>query len=257
MKLVRMNWKRPVPLWILLIAMLVTASVTTGVILLPSVLSPKPDFTMSLSLHPMYLQASGSNQTIITIQPVGNLKGAVTVTTLSSTGLTTKTQDPQTGGAKDWVILGKGGNLSLVVTDRNVGNFTVNITASSGTIVHSASFPVIVENLTMTSIPSYLTIMRGSTGTAEIDLSSVNGLSDNVFLGSEVLLIPFMRIVSTNSNSSLTPTNILVSPGGTEKVVLKISVGKGETAGFLTVIVAAHTVREPWTFYLYSGFYVV
>jgi hypothetical protein len=244
-----------VALWALLIGILVTASVAAGVLLLPSVLSSKPDFVMSLSLHPMYLQASGSNQTMITIQPVKNFTGIVTLTTFSSTGLTTRTQDSYTGGAKDQILLGKGGDVRLVVDDKKVGNFTVTVTASSGAISHSASFPVIVENLTMTSTPSSLTIMKGSTGTTEIDLSSVNGLSDNVTLGTSVqkqygYLDPY-------SNSSVTPTSILVSPHGTGKIVLKISVGQAEIDSVIFVSVGARTAREPWNFYLYVQVNVV
>jgi hypothetical protein len=100
--------------------------------------------------------------------------------------LTIRTQDSYTGGAKDQILLGKGGDVRLVVDDKKVGNFTVTVTSFSGTISHSASFPVIVENLTMTSTPSSLTITKGSTETAEIDLSSVNGLSDNITLGTSV-----------------------------------------------------------------------
>jgi hypothetical protein len=250
-----MNWKRPVPFWLVLIVIVTTASATAGVELLPSLLSPKPDFAVSLSLHPMYVQGSGSNQTLIMIQPVRNFTGAVTVTTYSPSGLTTQTQDPQTGGKKNEVVLGFGGNLSLVVYDKKVGNFTVTVIASSGTISHSASFPVIVQNLTMTSTPSSLTIMKGSSGTTEIDISSVNGFSDNITLGTVVqdayttgAVNPY---IDHYSNASLTPTSIVVSPRGMGKIALRINIGKADIFCVLFVIVGARAVMKQWTFQLY------
>ena len=247
-----MNWKRPAPLWILLIAMLATASATAGVILLPSILSPKPDFTMS-GLHPMYVQANGANQTLITIQATRNFTGIVTVTTYSPPGVGTLLLDPQTWTAKDQVLLGKAGTLSLNVKDGEVGNFTVTVTASSGAISHTASFPVIVQNLTMTSSQSSLMIMRGSSGTSEINLSGVNGLSGNMSLGTTVWYncncgVTYLRDYA--SSASTNPTSMILSSGGAGKITLTISVGQSDTSSLLRVLVSASMVRQLWTFNL-------
>lgn len=254
------KWRKPVPLWVLLIGILATASTTAGVILLPSILSPKPDFTMS-GLHPMYVQAIqafrpgelGSNQTLITIQATRNFTGIVTVTTWSSTGVGTVLLDPQTFGAKDQILLGKAGSLILNVKTREVGNFTVTVIASSGPISHTESFPVIVENLTMTSSPSSLTIMRGSSGTAEINLSGVNGLSGNMSLGTTVYYcgchLGFYAVDSLSS-ASVTPTSIILSPGGTGKIALTINVGLSDNNSVLYAVVKASMVRQLWYFNL-------
>jgi hypothetical protein len=255
MKSIPVNWRRPVPLWVLLIGILVTASATTAVIVLPSVLSPKPDFTISISsLQPMYVQASGYNHTLITIQTIRNFTGIVTVTTLSSTGVSTLLFDPQAGGAKDQILLGNAGSLGLAVNDKEVGNFTVTVIASSGAISHSASFPVIVENLTMTSSPPSLTIMRGSSGTTEINLSSVNGLSGNVSLGPTVYTCCVGSLgrysVDSLSSASVAPTSIILSLGGTGKIALTINVGLSDSNSVLFVVVSASMVRQLWNFNL-------
>ena len=254
------KWRKPVPLWVLLIGILATASTTAGVILLPSILSPKPDFTMS-GLHPMYVQAIqafrpgelGSNQTLITIQATRNFTGIVTVTTWSSTGVGTVLWDPQTFGAKDQILLGKAGSLILNVKTGEVGNFTVTVIASSGPISHTESFPVIVENLTMTSSPSSLTIMRASLGTTEINVSSVNGLSGNFSLGTTVWYncncgVTYLR--DYGSSASTNPTSMILSSGGAGKITLTISVGQYDTSSPLRVVVNALMVRQLWTFNL-------
>jgi len=254
------KWRKPVPLWVLLIGILATASTTAGVILLPSILSPKPDFTMS-GLHPMFVQAIqafrpgelGSNQTLITIQATRNFTGIVTVTTWSSTGVGTVLWDPQTFGAKDQILLGKAGSLILNIKTREVGNFTVTVIASSGPISHTESFPVIVENLTMTSSPSSLTITRGSSGTAEINLSGVNGLSGKMSLGTTVYYcgchLGFYTVDSLSS-ASVTPTSIILSPGGTGKIALTINLGLSDNNSVLYAVMKASMVRQLWYFNL-------
>jgi hypothetical protein len=241
------NFKRPVPLWMFLIGILATASATAGVILLPSVLGPKPDFIMS-SLHPMYIQATHSNTTLITIQATRNFTGIVTVIVSSPTGITTSLHDSQTGLAKDQILLGKAGNLSLTVTDQKVGNFAVIIIASSGVISHTQSLPVIAQDLIMTSSPSPLTITRGSSGTAELDLSSVNGLSGNASFATRVYGSSSAYLDSA-SNASTNPMSIILSSGGIAKIALTINVGRSDSSSLLDVIVYA-TIKQSWEFRL-------
>jgi hypothetical protein len=233
---------------VFLIGIIVTASATAGVVLLPSVLSPKPDFIMS-GLHPMYLQASGNNKTLITIQPSKNFTGIVTLTTSSSDGVTTQFTDSQTGLPKNQILLGKTENISLNIIDRKVGNFTVTVIASSGVISHSYSFPVIVENLTMTSNPSFLTIARDFYDNAEIDLSSVNGLTGNVSLRSWVYS-GNTHFLDPYSSASVTPKSIVLTPGKTTKIALTVNVGYSDTNVNLFVIVIAQTAKEQWNFSL-------
>ena len=241
------KWRKPVPLWMLLIGILATASATAGIILLPSILSPGPDFIMP-GLHPMYVQASGVNQTLITIQAIRNFTGIITVTAWSPPGMGTTLLDPQTYGAKDQILLGKAGSLILNVQDREVGTFTVTVIASSGAISHTASFPVIVQNLTMTSSPSSLTITRGSSGTTEINLSSVNGLSGNVSLGTTVWENYYIH--AYDANAFVNPMSMILSSGGAGKITLTISVGQSEPNSLLRVVVSASMVRQLWNFNL-------
>jgi hypothetical protein len=252
-----MNWKRPVPLWVFFIGVIVTASVTSGAFLLPSLLAPKPDFIIS-DLPPMLLYST--NTTLVSVQAIRNFTGIVTVTVVSPAGLNTALQDPRTGQEKEQILLGKTGNLSLAVThSRNgVGYFSVAVTASSGWISHTKNLIVIVQNLTMTAVGgSYLWIPRGSSRNVELDLSSVNGLSGNVSFWTNV----YGDCCSgTNgggpSNASFNPGSIILSPRGTGTTTLTINVAQSDTSSHITVEAWA-TTKQTWSFRLYLWVTVV
>src|SRR2546425_5835168 len=194
----------------------------------------------------MYVQGSHINTTLITIQAVRDFTGIVTVIASSPAGLTTSLQDSH-GDPKDQILLGTSGNITLNVADQTVGNFVVTVTASSGAISHTQSLHVIVQDLTMSASPSPLTIARGSSRTAELDLSTVNELSGNVSLTTQVYGSS-SAYVDTFSSASANPRGIILSPGGTAKISLTINVGQSDNSSSLTVEVFA--LRQSWQFSL-------
>jgi hypothetical protein len=245
-----MNWKRPVPLWVFLLGVIATASVTSGVFLLPSAFGPKPDFVIS-SFPPMYLQAGHSNATLISIQAIRNFTGIVTVTVASPVGLKTALQDSRTGREKEQILLGRTGNLSLAVDDwQKAGYVSVAVTASSGAISHTKSLIVIVQNITMTAIGgSHLWIPRGASGTDELDLSSVNGLSGNVSFGAWVFegcgAAAFCPLSVPVSNASLSPRTIILFPRSIGITTLTINVAQSDASSSLIVNVYV-SMRQSW-----------
>jgi hypothetical protein len=194
----------------------------------------------------MYVQGSRINTTVITIQAVRDFTGIVTVTTSSPTGLTTSLRDSY-GNPKDQILLGKSGNITLSVGDQTIGNFVVIVTASSGAIRHTQSLQVIAQDLIMSASPSPLAITRVSSRTAELDLSSVNGFSGNVSFSTRVYGSA-SAYLDTLSSASPNPTSIILSPGGTGKIALTISVGQSDTSSSLNVQVFA--LRQSWQFEL-------
>jgi hypothetical protein len=233
----------------------VTASVTAGVLLLPSVFGPKPDFIFS-SFPLLYLQASGQDTTLISIQAIRNFTGVLTVTVSPPAGLKTALQDPQTGQPKDQILLGKTGNLSLAVQDwQKVGYFSVAVTASSGAISHTQNLLVIVQNLTITPIGgSQLRIPRGSGANVELDLVSVNGLSANVSFLAQVYGNSCAHVSCPSNwsegNVSFNPTSIIQSPGRVGQTTLTINVAQSDSSSVLDVVVFA-TTKQSWYFHLF------
>lgn len=243
-----MNWKRPVPLWVFLTGILVTASATSGAFLLPSFLAPRPDFIIS-SFPPMYLVAGWHNTTLISVQAIKNFTGVVTVTVASPAGIKTALQDSQTGREKEQILLGKTGNLSLDVADwQSVGYFSVAVTATSGAISHTQRLLVIDQNITMTAIGgSHLWISRGSFGTDEIDLSSVNGFSGSVSFFTDVFGDYWRGTASGGpSNATANPSSIILSPRGVVTTTLTINVARSDPSSYLHVTMFAFH-RQSWS----------
>jgi hypothetical protein len=155
------RFSRPVPLWMLLVAVILTAFITAGLILLPNVTSPKPDFAMSLTSNPLlvFSQNQDGNSTGLMVHSVRNFTVIITLQWTVPNGLSISSSQ-----GTSQILLGKTGTSTLSIVSRTVGNYTVTVTASSGTITHSANLIVRVTDLTMTPNPPSLTVARGSSG---------------------------------------------------------------------------------------------
>jgi hypothetical protein len=231
------RYSRPVPLWALLVAIILTASITAGLTILPGILSPKPDFALSLTNNPLmiFAQNQEGNSTDLIVDSVRNFTGIVSVQWTLPKGLTIGLS-PTTAQ----ILLGKTGMSVLGIAGQTVGNYTVVATASSGTIYHSATLTVRVTNLTMTPNPSSLTITRGSSGTSTISLTSVNGFDGDLYASSAAYSLDGSGIWNVPDNTiatSVTPYISTLPPDGTVQAVLNITVGQSSTVGQRQILV--------------------
>ena len=138
------------------------------------------------------------------------------------------------------ILLGKTETSTLSIVGRTVGNYTIVVTASSGTIAHSASLAVRVTNLTMTPNPSSLTVGRGSSGTAAISLASINGFDNDLYASSGAYSMDgsgYWNIPDNTITTNITPYISTVPPDGTAQAVLNVSVGKSSTIGQRHILV--------------------
>ncbi len=231
------RYSRPVPLWVLLVAIILTASFTAGLTVLPGILSPKPDFALSLTSDPLmvFTQNQFGNSTNIIVDSVRNFTGIVSLQWTTPNGLSLDLY-----GGTTQILLGKTGTSVLSVVGRTVGNYTVVIAASSGTIGHSANLAVRVTNLTMTPNPLSLTIARGSSATSTISLTSVNGFDSDLYASSGAYSMDgsgYWNIPDNTITTNVTPYISTVPPDGTVQVVLNVAVGQSSTIGQRQILV--------------------
>ncbi|SRR5713101_4394442 len=250
-----MNRKRSVPLWAFLVGTLATAAITAGLLLVPALLVPKPDFTISLDATSMNLIPSGNgNLTLVTIQPVRNFTGIVSLkATTSAPGITVSINDILTNGVQNIVLLGNAATLQLRVVATMPGNYTANVIASSGSISHNTPIRVAVQNLTMTATPKAQNISRGSSGTTKLDLISVNRLGGNLSLHANVI-INSTEYPDPNSLAPI-PGSVILPPEGTVEIVMTIQVSSAAQTGSRTILVEA--TKATWNFVLTFTFNVV
>ena len=243
------------PLWAFLMGILATASVTAGLLIVPTLLSAKPDFSISLDTTSMNLIPSGNgNLTLVTIQPIRNFTGIISVeATTSGTGISASLNDVLTNGVKDTVLLGKAATLQLRVLATMPGNYTTNVIASCGNISHKNPIRVSVQNLTMIATPKAQDIPRGSSGTAKIDLISVNRLGGNLSL-QDSIIIKATGYPDQNSFAPI-PASVILQPGETLEIVMIIRASQAAQTGARTVVVEAS--KATWNFVLTFTFNIV
>ena len=220
----------------LLLAIILTASITAGLTLLPGILSPKPDFAVSLTSNPLIIFAQNpeGNSTNLVVDSVRNFTGIVSVQWTVPNGLSISLPS-----ATPKILLGKTGVSVLGIVGQTVGNYTIVVTASSGTIAHSASLAVRVTNLTMTPNPSSLTISRGSSETSTISLTSVNGFDSDLYASSGAYSLDsgYWNVPDDTITTNVTPYISTVPPNGTVQAVLSIAVGQSSTVGQRQILV--------------------
>lgn len=250
-----MKWNARVPLWAFLLGILASASITAGLLLVPTFLAPKPDFSISLDTTAINLIPSGNgNNTLVTIQPVLNFTGIVSLkATTSAAGITVSFHDILTGEVQQIVLLGNAATLKLGVVATMPGNYTVNVIASSGGVSHGTPISVLVENLTMTVTPGAQDIPRGSSGNAKLELMSVNRLGGNLSLHDDIIMNT-TRYPDQNSLAPI-PASVILPSGGTIEIVMTIQVAPAAQTGSRTVFVEAS--KATWNFVLTFTFNVV
>ena len=250
-----MDWNRKIPLCAFLVGILATASITAGLLLVPTLLFPKPDFAVSLNTSSMILIPFGNgNASQITIQPVRNFTGIVSLkVTTSAAGITVSFYGNPTNGFQDTVLLGHAATLGLLVVATMLGNYTVNVIASSGSISHSNLLRVSVQNLTMTASPIAQNIARGSSSTTKLDMTSVDRFGGNLSLQASII-INATRYPDPKSLANL-PATVILPSGGTVEVVITLQVAQAAQTGSRTVFLEAK--KGAWNFVLTFSFNVV
>src|SRR5207253_10666686 len=94
---------------------------------------------------------------------------------------------------------------SLTVRSGTIGNYTVTVTGTSGSLVHSVSILVIVSDFSVSVNPSSLSLPRGTSGTSLITVTSLNGFTGTVSYSATVS--PTSCPKTSFSSSSITLTS--------------------------------------------------
>jgi hypothetical protein len=169
------------------------------------------------------------------VHSVRNFTGIITLQWTVPNGLSISSSQ-----GTSQILLGKTGTSTLSIVSRTVGNYTVTVTASSGTITHSANLIVRVTDLTMTPNPPSLTVARGSSALSTITLKSVNGFATDLYASSSAYSFDGQGSWNIPDNTiitNVTPYISTVPQGGTVQAVLNVVVGQGSTVGQRQVLV--------------------
>jgi hypothetical protein len=175
------------------------------------------DFTITRSpstIGPLPVGATGSST--ITVMPANGFIGNFTVSYSSSSSLL--------HASLSATSITKSGGVLLTVTSTSVGNYTVTITVTSGSLTHSSNVSVRISGIDVVATPGQFTILVNSApSSSTITVQSINGFSGTVTF---TLSSPTSGLIPTLSRTSL-----LLQPNMSNSTMLQITVGSGLLPG--------------------------
>jgi hypothetical protein len=192
-----------------------------------------PSFLLTTNPSTLYLEQNATLASIVSIISVNRFSGTVSLSLffigakLPATLSPSSVRVPVNAAAKS--------TLTVTATSA-IGNYTIvviGIASTHGrTNYASATLAVQVvssQDFTISSNPSNIVNIIGSSNTTTITLTSIKGYTGNVSL---TLTAPFGYITVTGSQSPLT-----LSPGGTANSTLNIATSTNTTPGTYTLTV--------------------
>src|SRR5579884_3500256 len=230
-----------------------TSGSLTHTVNLTLIVSAAADFSIAVAPPTQSVQPGSSvNYTAaVTAQ-----NGYSAPTSFAITGLpngATASFTPQT-------VTGSGSSQATITTSSATppGTYPLSITASGGTLSHSASATLVVSpaaDFTLTSAPASQTMQPGASTTYTINIAGQNGYSGVANLsasglpsGATAAFNP--ASVNGTGSSQLTVTTIGSTPAGTYPLTITASSGsEAHTASVSLVVSAAvqHSVALSWT----------
>ena len=187
---------------------------------------PNPSFTVSASPASVSFASGHSATSKITVNSVNGFAGTVSLSAsvLPSSGLTALL-NPSSFNVP------KGGSASstLTVSSSTWGNYVVNVTAVSGSLIGFTTVNVKVSDFSISANPSSLSFAVKSSASSTITVTSLNGFSGAVSLSA----------TSSPSGISLSFTNgsVSVPTNSSASSILKV---KSDKTGTYTVSVAGN-----------------
>jgi len=147
-----------------------------------------PDFSIIVS-QPSAVDAGQPAIPTITITALNQFKGAVTLTDNAATGLTCGTITPGS-------ITGSG-SANVSCTASSASNYTLTITASSGSLTHNATVTLRFQDFTITATPSV--VFAGVAASTIVTVRAINGFTGNISMTDSVPMNEACGAITPNS----------------------------------------------------------
>ncbi len=181
---------------------------------------PQPDFTITPNPSHLLFNVTVSSTSTIAVSSVGNFNGTVTLSAQSSNPLALNA----TLQKKSLFISMKGTNTTtLTVQPTIAGEYSVNVTVTSGLLSHTSTVAVTVVDFFMTVPNSILTVVNGTSRSEPItvpvnDLYNVTVTITSIYvdlIGTTVITGPSPGLAVTCNPTTL----MIISTNGTGGIV--------------------------------------
>jgi hypothetical protein len=195
--------------------------------------SAGPDYALSANPSNVAVNLGTNATSTITVTAISGLTGTITLTN-SSSSPALKCSLSQTK-----ITLGSSGS-SILSCKGSVGAYTVTVSGRNGTTIRSVNVSVTVQDFTISSNPSTVTVNAGANGTSVITVSPVQGFSGGVGLS---------FITNSSSLSCSLSSAVIPGGGGTSTLYCKSS-GAGNFVATVTGVNGTLTHSTMVTFHV-------
>ena len=176
------------------------------------------DYTITANIANVVVNVGSTGSAVITITPLNHFSGTVSLSPTSTTGLTLAINPTS--------IPGGSGTATLTFSSNTVGNYTLTINSSNGTLTHSVTLNIQVVDFAIAAGPSTVTIMAGATGNSTVTITALNRFGGTVNLtlthpmGLTATIVP-----SSIAGSGSTTMSAGASTSGDYSVTIKATSG--------------------------------
>jgi len=172
-------------------------------------------FTIAANPSTVGFQSGSNASSTINLTSLGNFSGNVNLTesVTPSTGLTVSCNPTS-------VLLSSGSsaNSTCTLTSSTPNTYAVIITASSGSLSHTATITVEVGGFTISASPTTVNVQAGTSGTSSVSVLSVAGFTGMINFS--------ISMTPTGLTASISPASVSLSPGGSGSSTLTINSSK-------------------------------
>jgi hypothetical protein len=174
--------RRRVQLWMLVVAILATGSVTTAIFIAPSYLGPKPDFKLEPVQFSEDVMAGHGGLCCsllkVSVTSLNGFTGIISFTASAPSGLNVSLAG--TGSPNPVAILGRNDTLKVSALANSSGNYSLTVTGSYRELSHSVTLIVIAQSITFSANPDPIVIPKTGSANSVLTVGGVNGFSGTV-----------------------------------------------------------------------------
>lgn len=233
-----MDLKRPVPVWLFITGLIFVSSVTAGVLVLPRFLVPRADFAVYVSpssatvrpdpsLNSPLFGGANASESLVEVKSLNGFKGSVSLSVTSPSGVQARLEENTILLGSDAAMFGLNVTTRMVVATTTLGNYSVTVVATSGSLSHSSILAVASQDIGIRINPTSISIAQGSSTVSTIAISSLNGFTGNLSLTATPLFIEPDPLYYARGqvNASLSTPGVLISPSSSSNVLVRITAG--------------------------------
>jgi hypothetical protein len=187
------------------------------------------DYSLALGNPDVTIPVTGSVTSTLYLSSLNGFTGPIAISVSGVPAGVTVTPIPNFF----FLSAGKTASATLNIaasTAALAGNYDLTVTASSGTLTHTATLKLHVTDFSITVSPQTAIMSKRQTDNFTISIASLNGFSQPVMLSSVILGN------TTGITVTITPTS-LATTGGVASATLTISTSLKPTLGTFTVLV--------------------